>query len=57
MNATMQTLIVLLLVLAAAAYVGRKAWAALRPKKTGAGCDAGCGCGPETSTTKDWAKS
>jgi hypothetical protein len=38
-----QTLIVLLLVLAAAAYLGRLAWRALRPK-TDPGCGTGCGC-------------
>jgi FeoB-associated Cys-rich membrane protein len=54
MNGSMQTLIVALLVLAAAVYVGRRLWSTLRPKKA-AGCDAGCGCGGEASPN-DWAK-
>ena len=55
MNATAQTLVVVLIVLAAAAYVGRRAWSTLRPKKA-AGCDAGCGCAADESSSKDWAK-
>ena len=38
-----QTLIVVLLVLAAAAFLGRLAWRALRPKAE-PGCGSGCGC-------------
>lgn len=55
MNATIQTLVVLLLVLAAAAYVGRRVWSTLRPKKA-AGCDTGCGCAADDAVAKDWAK-
>ena len=45
-----QTIIVLLIVLAAAAYVGRLVWRAMRPK-TEPGCGSGCGCdtGPARS--------
>jgi hypothetical protein len=50
----MQTLIVALIVLAAAAYVGRKVWRALRPAKA-AGCDTVCGCGADAERD-DWAK-
>ena len=49
-----QTLLVALIVLAALAYVGRKAWRTLRPRKA-AGCDAGCGCA-DTTSGSDWAK-
>jgi len=51
----MQTLIVLLIVLAAGVYAGRRLWRTLRPAKTAAGCDAGCGCGGAESSS-DWAK-
>jgi len=54
MSATVQTIIVLLIVLAAGVYAGRKLWRTLRPAKA-AGCDAGCGCGGEQSSS-DWAK-
>jgi hypothetical protein len=50
----LQTLVVALIVLAALAYVGRKAWRALRPRKA-VGCDAACGCG-DTTAGNDWAK-
>jgi hypothetical protein len=53
----MQTLAVALIVLAAAGFVARRAWATLRPRKAGAGCDAGCGCGPEAGADRDWAQS
>ena len=55
MSATVQTVIVLLIVLAAGAYAGRKLWRTLRPAKT-AGCGSDCGCGDEASSS-DWAKS
>ncbi len=55
MDATVQTLVVLLLVLAAAAYVGRRAWRTLRPRKA-AECDAGCGCG-DAGARDDWSRS
>ena len=54
MSATVQTLVVLMIVLAAGAYVGRRVWRALRPAKA-AGCGTECGCGGETSGS-DWAK-
>jgi hypothetical protein len=58
MSASVQTLVVVLIVLVAAAFVARRAWATLRPKKVGAGCDAGCGCGSESGRASgDWAKS
>jgi hypothetical protein len=38
-----QTIVVVLLVLVAAVYLGRAAWRALRPK-TEPGCGSGCGC-------------
>ena len=44
----MQTLIVLAIVLAAAAYVGSRVWKTLavaRAPKDAPGCGAGCGCG------------
>lgn len=50
----MQTMIVALIVAACAAYVGRRLWVTLRPKKP-AGCDAGCGCG-DAAASDDWAK-
>lgn len=55
MSQTIQTIVVVLAVLVALAFVGRRAWRALRPAKS-AGCDAGCGCGGETSGGSDWAK-
>ncbi len=52
-----QTVIVALVVLLAAAYAGRRLWAALRPKPTGAGCGDGCGCGGDGARAGgDWAK-
>jgi hypothetical protein len=52
-----QTLIVALVVVAAFAYVGRRVWAALRPKAVaGPGCGDGCGCGPGGGA-RDWAES
>ena len=44
----MQTLVVGLIVLAALAYVGRRAWrtvSAARVPKGDAGCGSDCGCG------------
>jgi hypothetical protein len=55
MSALVQTSIVVLIVLIAAAYVGRKIWLALRPKAV-AGCDSGCGCAAADTSEKDWAK-
>ena len=45
---TAQTIIVLLVVLGAAAYIGRRAWRTVRAARGGddAGCGAGCGCDP-----------
>jgi len=54
MSPMMQTLVVAALVLAAAAYAGRRVWRTLRPKKA-AGCDTGCGCGADASSD-EWAK-
>ena len=54
MSATVQTVIVLLIVLAAGVYAGRRLWRTLRPAKA-AGCGADCGCGGEESSS-DWAK-
>ncbi len=52
-----QTLIVVLVVLLAVAYVARRAWATLRPKPA-AGCGDGCGCGPaQDGASGDWARS
>lgn len=50
-----QTMIVALVVLAAALYVGRRVWSAVRPKAA-AGCGDGCGCA-STGGARDWAKS
>lgn len=44
----MQTLIVIAIVLAAAAYLGRRGWRAYalaRSAKDADGCAGGCGCG------------
>ena len=52
-----QTVIVALVVLVAAAYVGRRVWAAVRPKAA-AGCGDGCGCGTAgAASSEDWARS
>lgn len=51
----MQTAIVALVVLTALVYVGRRVWAAARPKAA-AGCGDGCGCGA-TDGAQDWAES
>ena len=56
MSATVQTVIVLQIVLAAGVYAGRKLWRTLRPAKATAGCDAGCGCGGGEESSSDWAK-
>ena len=52
-----QTVIVAVVVLAALAYVGRRAWAALRPARASEpGCGDGCGCSP-AGAGRDWAES
>jgi hypothetical protein len=52
-----ETAIVALVVLVAAGFVARRAWAALRPKAA-AGCGDGCGCGGAGGEASgDWAKS
>lgn len=57
MSETVQTIVVLVLVLLAALYVGRRAWATLRPRRD-AGCASGCGCGEGADAAKgDWARS
>ena len=56
MSDVVQTLVVALIVLAAAAFVARRAWATLRPRRAGPGCDAGCGCGDaQGAAGSDWA--
>ena len=40
-----QTLLALLLVLLAVAYVARRFWRTLRPARRGAAADCGSGCG------------
>lgn len=53
----MQTVIVALVVLLAAAFVARRLWATLRPKAA-AGCGDGCGCGTASEPASgDWARS
>jgi hypothetical protein len=53
----LETVIVALVVLAAAGFVARRAWATLRPKAA-AGCGDGCGCGTsEPGASGDWARS
>ena len=54
MSGTVQTVIVLLIVLGAAAYAGRRLWRTMRPAKS-AGCDAGCGCAADAARD-DWAE-
>jgi hypothetical protein len=49
-----QTIIVLLVVVGAGVYVGRRLWRTLRPAKQ-AGCGTDCGCGGEAAGN-DWAK-
>jgi hypothetical protein len=51
-----QTLIVVFVVAAAVAFVGRRAWATLRPRR-GAGCASDCGCGDSAPGPGDWSKS
>ncbi len=56
MSATVQTVLVLLLVAVAAGFVARRAWATLRPRRA-AGCASDCGCGSESARADgDWAK-
>lgn len=52
----LQTVIVALVIVVAFAYVGRRIWTTLRPK-SGAGCAHGCGCGNESASGDDWARS
>ena len=47
MNLDWQVLLVLAVVAAAAAYLGRQAWRTWRGSKTG--CGGGCGCGTKTT--------
>ena len=60
MTSMWQSIIVVLLVLAAAAYVGRRLWRTLRPARTDApGCDAGCGCSATSAGAEsgsEWAR-
>jgi hypothetical protein len=55
MSPMIQTLVIALIVLAAAAYAGRKVWNTLRPKKS-AGCATDCGCSTDAADGNDWAK-
>ncbi len=58
MSETVQMVVALVVVLLAAAYVGRRAWATLRPRRDAAGCaGGGCGCGDPAAgrATGDWA--
>lgn len=50
----LQTLIVILIVLIAAAWLGRMAWRTLRPAKDAAGgsCGTGCGCAPAATPAR-----
>jgi hypothetical protein len=51
----LQTLIVVLLVGVAAAYIGRRAWlslAAARRARTEPGCASNCGCSPSAGRPK-----
>ncbi len=57
MSELAQTVVVLLVVLAALAYVGRRAWATLRPRRDAAGCASDCGCASGAAAPgNDWAK-
>ncbi len=50
----MQTLVVVLILVAAAGYIGRRVWqtiAAARAPK-GAGCASGCGCEPSAPSSR-----
>ena len=49
-----QTLLALLLVVAALAYLGRRTWRTVRAarKTAGAGCGTGCGCESSGSRAK-----
>ena len=56
MTPLMQTILVALIVLGAAVYVGRKTWRAMRPKAD-AGCASDCGCSTASSESAgDWSK-
>lgn len=59
MQPTAETLIVVAIVGAALAFLGRRMWRALRATraKGGAGCESGCGCEPGGHTKpRDWAE-
>ena len=54
----MQTLIVGMIVLLAAAFIGRRVFVAVRnARNSKAGCATDCGCGPATNAKTDWSKS
>ena len=55
MSAVVQTVVVALVVLLAGAYVARRVWRTLRPRKA-AGCASGCGCGDTAGGDSDWAR-
>lgn len=53
----METIIVALVVLLAATFIGRRIFAAVRSARNAkAGC-SDCGCGTPTSSESDWSKS
>jgi FeoB-associated Cys-rich membrane protein len=49
----MQQLLVVLIVLSAAGFVGRRVWRAIAAARApkGNGCDTGCGCAPGSTTS------
>ncbi|MEP6836268.1 MAG: hypothetical protein ABJB74_22960 [Gemmatimonas sp.] len=54
----MDSLVVALVVLVAAAFVARKIFAAVRSARNAkAGCATDCGCGSSTPSGTDWSKS
>jgi hypothetical protein len=55
-SAAVQAAVVAVIVLAAGAYVARRVWLTLRPRR-GAGCAHDCGCGDGTRGGSDWAGS
>lgn len=51
----LETVIVALIVAAAAGYAARRVWRTLRPAKA-AGCTSDCGCGDAAPRDADWAR-
>ncbi len=52
----MDTLVVLLIVLAAGLFLGRRALGSWRKSRASAGCASGCGCSPAAKTPASWDK-